>query len=430
MNTESGKPSQDPQVAEAWKAAEAGRLDEADRMFERACTGPSAGDAYNGRGAIAAQRGDFGRAAELFEQACRLSPQESLFRYQLGVALLSTGRPDAAIRAFEACVELDPEFGHAWFNLGAARNHAKRPDEAIDAFRRAAAAARPVDQAAMAVVSTLRSAGRVDDAIAAAREAISKNDSFAAAWNELGLCLAAKNDLDTAMACWDRVIELEPAFHEARFQRAVASALRGRLDEAERCYRDLLSRDPRHVRARVNLAGILAHHGDHAGAERELTAAAPHAGPLASTVVLAMADLRLRQDRIAEAERAYREAIRLAPGDLRAKAGLLGALLGQERADDALAEIDRFAAASPDQPIWEDSRAEAFIQLGRYDEARTTLERALAAHGPSAVRHALLGRAHESIGDMAAALASYDAALGIDPNFAPAIEGRQRVASA
>lgn len=427
MSTEPGKTSQDPKVAEAWKAAEAGRLDEADRLFGQACTGSSAGDAYHGRGAVAAKRGDFALAAEHFEQACRLSPKEPLFHYQLGVAMLSTGRPDAAARAFESCVGLDPEFGHAWFNLGAARNHAKRPDAAIEAFQRAATAARPVEQAEASIVSTLRSLGRIDDAVVAAREAISKRDDSAAAWNELGLCLAAKGDLDTASACWDRVIELEPSFHEARFQRGVAAAMRGRLDEAERIYRDLLARDPRHVRARVNLSGILSHRGDHAEAERELNAAAPHAGPFAATVVLAMADLRVRQDRLGEAERAYREAIRLAPGDLRSQAGLIGAMLGQERAADALAEIERFEAAAPDQPLWNDCRAEAFIQRGRHGEAREILDRAIAGHGPTAVRHAMLGRVHEAFGDSAAALAAYERALGIDPNFAPAREGRARV---
>jgi tetratricopeptide (TPR) repeat protein len=427
MSTEPGKSNQDPKVAEAWKAAEAGRLDEADRLFEQACTGSSSGGAYNGRGAIAAKRGDFARAAEFFEQACRLSPNEPLFHYQLGVAMLSTGRPDAAARAFEACVGLDPDFGHAWFNLGAARNHAQRPEEAIEAFKRAATAARPVDQAEASIVSTLRSQGKIDDAIVAAREMISKRDDSAPAWNELGLCLAAKGDLDTAMACWDRVLEIEPTFHEARFQRGVAAAMRGRLEEAERIYRDLLAREPRHVRARVNLSGILTHRGDHDGAERELNAAAPHAGPFASTVVLAMADLRVRQDRLGEAERAYREAIRLAPGDLRAQAGLLGAMLGQERPTEALAEIDRFESAAPNEPLWSDCRAEAFIQLDRHGEAREILERALASHGPTAVRHAMLGRVHEALGDSASALAAYDRALGIDPNFAPASEGRARV---
>jgi tetratricopeptide (TPR) repeat protein len=427
MSNDPGKPAEDPQIAEAWTLAEAGKLDEADRRFELACGGEHAGPAYNGRGAIAAKRGDFARAAELFEQACRLSPKEPLFHYQLGVAMLSTGRPDAAIRAFEACVGLDPDFGHAWFNLGAARNHVRRPDEAIEAFKRAAAAARPVDQAEASIVSTLRSQGRIDDAIVAAREAISKRDDSAPAWNELGLCLAAKGDLDTAMACWDRVLEIEPSFHEARFQRGVGTAMRGRLEEAERIYRDLIAREPRHVRARVNLSGILMHRGDHAGAERELSAAAPHAGPLAATVVVAMADLRIRQDRLGEAERAYREAIRIAPGDLRAQAGLLGAMLGQERPTEALAEIERFESATPNQPLWNDCRAEAFIQLDRHGEAREILERALASHGPTAVRHAMLGRVHEALGDSASALAAYDRALGIDPNFAPASEGRARV---
>ncbi len=143
MSNEPGKSGQDPQVAEAWKAAEAGRLDEADRLFERACTGPSAGDAYNGRGAVAAKRGDFARAAELFEQACRLSPKEPLFQYQLGVAMLSTGRPDAAIRAFEACVGLDPDFGHAWFNLV---QHETIPSVTTMRSRRFGAPPRPLDR--------------------------------------------------------------------------------------------------------------------------------------------------------------------------------------------------------------------------------------------------------------------------------------------
>ncbi len=427
MSSDADNSNLDPKIAEAWKAVEAGRLDEADRLFESACAGSSAAEAYNGRGAVAAKRGDLAQAGMLFEQACRLSPDQPLFHYQLGVAMLSNGRPDAAARAFEACVRLDPDFGHAWFNLGTTRVQAGRADEAIDAFKRAASAARPVEQAEASIVSTLRSQRRLDDAIVAAREVLSRRDDFAAAWNELGLCLAANGDLDTAIACWDRVIELEPSFHEARFQRGVAAAMRGRLDEAERFYRDLLALNPTHVRGRVNLSGILMHRGDLVGAERELAAAAPNAGPLTATVVVAVADLRVRQDRLSEAERAYREAVRLAPGDLRAQVGLLGAILGLERSEDALAEISRFEAAAPDQPIWNDCRAEAFIQLGRVGDARELLDRAIASHGPTAVRHAMLGRVHESLGDVASAVDAYDAALGIDPNFTPAIEGRLRL---
>lgn len=430
MNDESGNPANDPQIAEAWKAADAGRLDEADRLFELASTGPSAATALRGRGTIAANRGDFSRAAELFERACRMQPDDPLHHYQLGVALLTMGRPDAAIRAFESSIRLDEGFGHAWFNLAAAHRHAGRPEEAIEFYRRAASASRGVEEARLAVANTLRSLRRLEEAIQAARDAIAFREEWGAAWNELGLCLAATGDLDTACSCWSRTLELDPSFHEARYQTGLAHGMRGRLEEAERHYRDTISRAPSHVAARVNLAGILMHRQDLADAEQMILSAVPHAGPRSGVVVIALADLRMRQDRLAEAERAYREAIQLVPGDLRARAGLLGAMLGQERAADALAEIERFEAAAPGQPIWADCRAEAFIKLERHDEARSTLEQSLATHGPSAVRHALLARVHESLGDAAAALASYDAALSIDPSFAPAIEGRRRVATA
>ena len=429
MSNEAGIPSNDPNIAEAWAAADAGRLDDADRLFELASAGPNAAAAIHGRGTIAAKRGDLSRAAELFERACQLEPGDPLHHYQLGVAMLSTGRVDKAIRAFESCTRLDDSFGHAWFNLASARRNLGQPAEAIEAYRRAAAASRVVEDASLAIASTLRSMGSHDEAIQAARDAIASRESWGAAWNELGLCLAAKGDLETACSCWERTLELDPSLHEARYQIALALGMRGRLDEAERRYREVISRAPGHVPARINLAGLLMQKRDLASAEQMILAAAPHAGRHSGIVVTALADLRLRQDRLAEAERAYREAIHLLPMDLRCKFGLLGTLLGQERAADALAEIDRFAAAAPGQPIWEDSRAEAFMQLERHDEARATIERALAAHGPSAVRHALLGRINEQAGDLSAALASYDAALGIDPNFAPAAEGRQRVAS-
>lgn len=55
MNTDSGKPSQDPRGPEAWMAAGVGRLDLVNRRIERGRTGSAAGQACNGRRSIAAR---------------------------------------------------------------------------------------------------------------------------------------------------------------------------------------------------------------------------------------------------------------------------------------------------------------------------------------------------------------------------------------
>ncbi len=161
----------DPDLAAAAEALQAGRLDEAERCFERACTGSSPAEGFNGRGTVSAARRDFGAAAQHFQRAADLDPNNALYRYQLGVSMLGTGRLEAATAAFEKAVELDSGFGQAWFNLGSARRQAGNGDGAIAAFRKASEGSRGVEQARLAVVDTFRAAGAVDPAIAAAREA-------------------------------------------------------------------------------------------------------------------------------------------------------------------------------------------------------------------------------------------------------------------
>ena len=415
-------------LAEAASALQAGRLDEADRLFERACIGPSSAECFNGRGTVAAARNDFSAATAHFERACAIEPGNAIFQYQRGVALIATGRIEPATTAFEQSVKLDPGFAQGWFNLGSARSHARNIEGAIEAFRRATEGDRGIEHARLAIVDALRSSGAIDDAIQAARDAISRRPEWAEAWARLGLCLADKQDLETAIACWDRAVELEQKLEEPRLHMGIAQGMLGRREQAAATYERLLQLKPGHVKATVNLAGILMSQGELAEAERRLAATASIQGPDRPMALIALGDLRMQQVRVPDAERCYREAARFAPGEPRARIGLVACLIEQERNEEGLAESERLARDFPQLPASAECFAEALVANGRGELALGVIDPCISRHGASPWRHGLRGRACESIGDQAGALAAFEAALAMDPNFELAIEGRRRVA--
>jgi len=420
--------STDPRIQQAWQSAEKGDLDAAERLFEAASGGPDAAEATFGRGSIAARRGDVARAIDLLAQACRLDSSVALHHYQLGVALVSAGRADSAAASFRECVRIDPAFGESWFNLGHAERSRGRFDDALESFRRAADCPRTTDAAQLAVSQTLRSAGRIDDAIASIRESLARRDEWCDAWAELGLCLATKNDLRTAATCWERALEIEPRAVDARFHLGIAAGMLGDLDRAAASYRAVLREQPGHARARINLAGILIHRGELDAAEKELQAALSRPGPEAAVALLAMADLRMRQERLAEAERAYRQVVQMLPRELRPRIGLVGSLLALGRGGEALREVDSAESIMPGRPEFAEARVEALVLLARLDDAMQVLDRVLAAHGPTALRHGLRGRVLEAMGRAAEARVAFESALAIDPAFSPAADGLDRIA--
>lgn len=418
----------DESMDEAQDALRRGQFDVAERLFARMCEGPRRADGHHGRGLVAAAQQDFTTAVDQFRRACDLDAGNALYRYQLGVTMLATGRLEAAIAAFETTVELDAGFAQAWFNLGSARRQIGQGDAAIEAFRRATEGERGLEQAWLAIVDTLRVGGAIDAAVAAAREAIAQREAWPEAWAQLGLCLAAKQDLETALTCFERAVELEPKFHDARFHIGVAHGMLGRLDDAATAYRTVLEEAPGHVKAAVNLAGLLMHRGELEEAERRLAEASKVQSPERAMALTALGDLRMRQIKVAEAERSYREAVGLVPREPRPRIGLVACLLEQEKNADALAEAERLAREFPELAASAECLAEALIANGNPEQAIGVIDPCVARHGASPLRHGLKGRACEAMGNRDAALAAFEAALAMDPNFEPAQEGKARLA--
>ena len=79
-----------------------------------------------------------GRFDEAVEQ-CREAPADPVGAYNLGVALLKSGRVEQAMPQLERAIQLDPKFWGSYYYLGKARLQTHQAEQAIPLLRQAVA---------------------------------------------------------------------------------------------------------------------------------------------------------------------------------------------------------------------------------------------------------------------------------------------------
>jgi len=312
------------------------------------------------------------------------APAVDFYRlFNEAAALSEKGRFAAAVPAWEQALALDPEDDRAQNSLGAALASSGRPAEAIPHFERAVAANPEFDEAMSGLGAALMATGRVDDAIAQYEKALALNPENGEALANLGAALARSG---------------RPSEAIVRLERAVAL-------------------DPESLGARANLGGALLQQGESAQAIPHLekaVALSPGSAPLQTSLGLAL----LGQGRTEEAIAHLRKAVALDPSALASRESLASALHhGQGKTAEALVEWRLVLGAEPDnvavlteaawalatspaagvrngtealalagravrlsggrEPSILDAEAAAYAELGRFNEAVQTAERAL-----------------------------------------------------
>ncbi len=239
-----------------------------------------------------------------------------------------------------------------------------------------------------------------------------------------------------------------------QFEEANWALHEGRLDAASKILEPLILADPQNSVFRGLLAQAYRRKGDlrrAIGLYRQAVAAAPEDTDARYNLAVTLQEA----GQAAEARRAIREAIRRDPSRPEAHNALGIALSAEGKPLEALAEFDRAAELDARDARAQNNRGNVLRQLGRMDEAEQTYRRAIqlaprypdplnglgtlevARQRPAAAlpyfERALelapqyhevrlnLGIAFDTLGDAAAALASYREFLRVaagDPNFA------------
>ncbi len=199
--------------------------------------------------------------------------------------------------------------------------------------------------------------GRADEAIEAGKEALRRSPASATLAVDLAQQLLLAGRLDEAKQHAELALNGDPG--RAREVLARIALFRGDLDAAQREATAAGDNDA----ARYTLARVAQRKGDYATVER-LTATLV-ARRLAGLHAL-RGDALARLGRNEEAERAFREELRLVPASPEANRGLIVLLVTQARTDEATQVVRAFATAAPNRQTY-DIIAETLNVVG--DEA-------------------------------------------------------------
>ena len=201
------------------------RLDEASEHFDLALRAdPHHTDAVNARGVVAARRGSYGHALDLFKRAAELEPEQLGFR--LNTALIhhiagDVTRADVLYR--QVLAQNDAYAGLFDFLLAAA--------SAEESYR--------------AAVAYLKQ-GELAEAVAWLDRAISASPQMADAHNTRGVVLTRMGRYRDALSMFERSMDLEPSNPGFQLNVAILHFLEGRHDMAREVYQRVVSRDDRY----------------------------------------------------------------------------------------------------------------------------------------------------------------------------------------
>ena len=190
-----------------------------------------------------------------------------------------------------------------------------------------------------------------------------------------------------------------PIEEELRRQIALARehCLRRESDRAEPLLRGIIAQRPGSAET-FNMLGVIHHHNGNLGEAQEMFEQALHLNPVYTETALNLAVVLSDTGRYREAEAIYGGAMRRAAGEPRQLDGF------------ARGKLANMHAAT----------AEAYRELGLYDESVAEYEKALRLCPQFTDLHCQLAQTLSEKGDREGAVHRYEAALGHNPRYAQA----------
>ncbi|MCF7837576.1 MAG: tetratricopeptide repeat protein [Candidatus Marinimicrobia bacterium] len=338
--------------------ADAGQFNEALRHLATAQrAAPRDGELRHNIGVVLLRAERFEDAVTQLRLACRLRPENAISQHDLGLALLGADKMDEAIEAFQAAIEKDPKYLQARRNLAAAYVQTGRLAEAVPWL-----AGIILDDGPTEVWSELLNVlwrladgsgpltplGADDNFEATYRQAVealrqdrpmesmrlllrvfATRPELAGPANDLGALLAAQKHEEAALLFFGRAAALAP--DEGPAQRNVET-LRGdlmrraRLRGAAEHWETERENPAKAYEARVALGNIYGELGELPAAQTAWREAAELA-PSAALPHLMLGRIAEDQGRRSAAERHYRAALFLEPGQIEALTRLATVLL-------------------------------------------------------------------------------------------------------
>jgi len=182
---------------------------------------PKYGDAYNNRGLVWLDKGDYDRAMADYTKAIELDPRDSTAYDNRGNIWYDKGDYNRAIADYSKAIELDPRYATAYSNRGVAWDKQGDYDRAMADYTKAIDLDPRYATAYSNRGATWYDKGDYDRAIADYTKAIELDSRHAIAFFNRGLVLIKQGDCDRAITDFTKAIELNPRYTTAYYNRAV-----------------------------------------------------------------------------------------------------------------------------------------------------------------------------------------------------------------
>lgn len=160
-------------------------------------------------------QGYYAQAAQQYQQAVRIEPEDEDLHYNLGIALAKLGKREEAKQHYAEALRIFPDYGDAHNNLGNLLMNENKLDEAIEHFQ-AAIKNMPENASFHNNLGTaFGRQGRVAEASGEFAEAINRNPNYVEARVNLANACLAAGRAEEAVAQLNEALRLQPGFQPA-----------------------------------------------------------------------------------------------------------------------------------------------------------------------------------------------------------------------
>lgn len=378
--------AQSDAVADAIAALERGDFASAEQTLRAELrTKPNDIEALDVLGVVLDKQKKYAEADEIYRRAIRLpnAPPSLLNNY--GNHLLATGKLTAARTIFLKVIALNPSQANARLQLARISLEKKSGSDALSYLDALPASARQSAEARLLRMQALYLLHRDQEADAVLAEIAPSAKGDPRLSFSLGTALAAAKQYDKAEAFFSAALEGAPGNFDVLYNLGVAASHAGHNERAREVLQAALEQQPRNVDVLYDLAAVnvVLHHKD---AAVELLARAAQLSPERPDIQLLLAHTTAEMGYFGDSIDAWNRYLKLAPNDdaARRERGFAETALGVN-AKDGMADLEGFVRRHPNDPV------------GHYE----------------------LGVA-ETTADSAEALAHFDRALVVKPDFAAA----------
>jgi tetratricopeptide (TPR) repeat protein len=403
-------------VSIALKAS--GRLDEAIRQARRAVEldDEHAAACYH-LGLAYSKNDQRDEAIAWWKRTVALDPKHHSAYCNLGWSFREKEEYDEAIRWLVRATALDPQCMSAPNNMGRAYAGKKEYAKAVEWFSKVIATA-PTNLDAHNNMGDVYLAQRqYESAIEWYRKATVLDPKDATAYNNLGMAYVESNRNDEAIAWLRKAIGLSPRYADAHNNLGWAYNGMKQYDEAIPWLRKALELDPKNVHAHNNLG--VSYKGKREFARAiECLREAIALDPRYTLAFVNMGDSYALQEKYPEALGWYAKALALEPDRGSTHIDIAWVYLHMERYEEATRSFRKGLALDPDHHVSPFQMGELSRRESKFDEAVEWYERAIASAPRNAAAHRGLGLSYTGKREYAPALASFRAALAIDPALA------------